>query len=194
MPEFIFEAEGEQAELPAGDQDENQEQEQTQEPESKFIDAPEVAEIAHDLLEEHHGHLAEARVYYLFRLGPWASKGDVVLGKAYKVSDRDKYLHGYDFLIVINKDYWPALTEEQRVALVDHELCHCSRGEDTSDGYPKWEIRNHTVEEFVEVIRRHGLWKEDVKRFIEVGIEANRQLTLYDIQPQIPERRVASGE
>ncbi|MDQ7790047.1 MAG: putative metallopeptidase, partial [Clostridia bacterium] len=157
MPGFTVSSGDQEAALPVDGEEQGQEQDEVQEPESKFVDAPEVEKIAHDLLEEHHGHLAEARVCYLFRLGPWASKGDVVLGKAYKVSDRDKYLHGYDFLIVINKDYWPALTEDQRVALVDHELCHCSRGEDTSDGFPKWEIRNRTVEEFVEVIRRHGL-------------------------------------
>ncbi|MDQ7790437.1 MAG: putative metallopeptidase, partial [Clostridia bacterium] len=121
MPELVVGAAGEQGEFPADEQDELQEQEeeQTQEPEGKFTEAPEVAEIARDLLNEHHGHLAEARICYLFRLGTWVSKGDVVLGKAYKVSDRDKYLHGYDFLIIVNKDYWPALTEDQRVALVD---------------------------------------------------------------------------
>lgn len=158
---------------------------------SKFVNAPDVEKIARALIGKYHSHLVEARIKYLFRRGAWKSKGDNVIGKAYMASERDRYLHGYDFLIVMNHEYWPMLTPPQREAAVDHELCHCSRGMDTGDGYPTWETRGHTVEEFTEIIRRHGLWREDVRQFIEAGVEATRQLTIYDTNDD--ERRVASG-
>lgn len=150
---------------------------QAEEKEQKFFDAPEVKEIAHELIPRHHPHLVEARIKYLFRRGNWTSKGRTRLGQAVKVSERDRVIHGYDFVVIINYDYWPALDEDQRRALVDHELCHCERNED-AQGNPKWNIRAHDVEEFQEIVRRHGLWKPDLQQ-LERVMKARRQVELF---------------
>lgn len=85
-----------------------------------FLDAPQIEEIASKILGNHHTHLAGARIKYIFREGAW-SKG----GMACKVNSRDKYLHGYDFLIIINKEFYDALDAVSKKALIDHELSHC---------------------------------------------------------------------
>lgn len=73
------------------------------------------------------------------------------------------------FVIEIASDMWGTddelgnrfgLSDAQRVALVDHELCHCTVNE---DGVPT--LLHHDVEEFGQVVERHGLWKPDLAWF-----------------------------
>lgn len=75
------------------------------------------------------------------------------------------------FVIDIALDTWGyddddghriGLSDAQRVALVDHELCHCA----VHEGNLK--MRAHSIEEFSAIVRRHGLWKPDVEWFAEV--------------------------
>ncbi len=142
---------------------------------SKFTVAEEVQEIAAGLINGIHDRLAEARIIYLFRSGDWKSKGKVVLGKASKVPEQWQYLTGLDLVVTINKVAWPALSARQRVALVDHELCHFEKDVDDG-GDPKWLLVGHDVEEFTGVIQRHGLWSRDVENFVSEA----RQLRLFE--------------
>jgi len=73
------------------------------------------------------------------------------------------------FVIEIALDIWGedidgerfGLTDAQRVALVDHELCHCQVDEEE---FTPW-VRPHSIEEFTEIVDRHGLWEPDLERF-----------------------------
>lgn len=141
----------------------------------KYARAEEVKKIAAKLIPEHHGHLAEAKALYLFRKGTWNAKGKTVLGKAYAVPEQWAYISGIDLLIVINHEAWQALTDRQRVALVDHELSHFTR-EDNPSGDPVWGTTSHDIEEFSGVVQRHGLWAKDVENFFA----AAKQMTLSD--------------
>lgn len=147
----------------------------------KFAPAPEVEFEARVLIEVYHERLAQARIKYLFRTESWTSKGRTVYGKASKASERDRAIHGYDFIIVINRGVWRDMTPDQRKALVDHELSHCILTENGS-----WGIADHDVQEFKQVIDRHGLWAPDLKGFAE----AVRQ---HQIQ-MFAEEDVARGE
>lgn len=120
---------------------------------SKFRVAEEVQKIAAELITSVHGHLAEARIVYLFREGDWKSKGKVTLGRASRVPEQWQYLTDYDLVVTINEDAWPALSDRQKMALVDHELCHFEKGIDAA-GNPKWCLVSHDVEEFTGVIKR----------------------------------------
>jgi Putative phage metallopeptidase len=76
---------------------------------------------------------------------------------------------GYDqapdmFVVEIAFDAWEVLTERQRVALVDHELCHLVI-EGTETGEIVRRIKGHDVEEFQVVAERHGAWKPDLADF-----------------------------
>lgn len=146
-----------------------------EQPEPKFGDAPEVEEIARVLIPRHHSHLVEAKIRYLWRYGKWESQGQTTLGKCYRLSARDEFLTGHNFLIMINWPAWQASTPEQRTALVDHELSHAGMDED-KDGNPRWVTVPHDVEEFAAIIERHGLWKPDVERFGKVAARKVNQL------------------
>lgn len=140
--------------------------------------ADDVKAIADELVPQYHQHLANQVVLYVFRSKASESNGVVELGKAKRVTGLNAYLayrefldeEGIEdvapasfFLIEIAHDWWPKLEPWQRVALVDHGLCHCS---------PEETIRAHDVEEFREVIERHGLWRPVLKAFAESAAEA----------------------
>ncbi|MHB9144703.1 MAG: putative metallopeptidase [Symbiobacteriia bacterium] len=161
--------------------------------------APEVEEIAREVIRQYHGHLLGAHIAYAKRSGTWTSKRELVLGRAVKVSDRDKFFHGYDFLLIVNADEWRRLTPDQRTALVDHELCHCQRATnadgdyaETKDGKPIWTIGGHPVEEFPEIADRHGAWSPALKQIGKIlkRVAIEGQATLEDLTAQ----QIADGQ
>lgn len=157
----------------------------------KYWKARHVAEIAEELIPQYHQHLEESEILYLFRSEHTEENGKVKLGKARKVSGlnaylaRQSYIEGANLaqntenylgdkriglddpgskvfaepllIVEIAHDVWSGLTVEQRVALVDHELSHFG-----PDG-----MRSHDVEEFRDVIERHGLWTPDLEAVAE---------------------------
>lgn len=145
-----------------------------------FRPAPAVKVIAERLIADHHKDLAEAepRIEYVFRDKAAKSAGKSVWGRARKVSGLNAYLAGdMDevpadddedltlFAIEIAEDIWAQLDEQQRIALVDHELCHLQITE--KDGRLVLGLKHHDLEEFRAVIERHGLWRDDVEEFTQ---------------------------
>ena len=143
-----------------------------------YTRAPEVALIAKQLIEDvpEHQDLDAAHIEYVWRDQHAKEKGRAVLGKARKVSGLNGYLiNGGDlFVIEIAEDTWKQLDEKQRIALVDHELCHL-RVDFDDDGEPKLSLRGHDLEEFAGIVERHGLWASDVAAF---GSAVAEQLVL----------------
>lgn len=136
--------------------------------------ASEVARIATKLIADHHIDLCDVRIEYVFRDEAAKKNGKVVFGTARKVSGLNAFLatgevdeagiqHGdADFYVIeIAEDEWQELTQAQRIALVDHELCHCQVEWD-DDGAPTLKMRPHDLEEFREIVDRHGLWEPGV--------------------------------
>lgn len=167
--------------------------------------APEVERIAGEIIasEIEHEHLRQARILYLFRRGAWTSKGKTVYGKAKKVTGELAFVAQqllarqigeqiekgeppaftgssrplqYDFVLEINRETWPNLTDLQRKAIIDHELCHC-----LIDTKGKTSITGHDVEDFGSVIRRYGLYMQDLKAFGKAVRQAPDQMTLDDL-------------
>ena len=118
----------------------------------------EVIEMAQEIIEQYHPHLENAKVGFIFKDKAGKSGGRVVLGQASKVSEKQQAAGlDLDFLIWLAKDYWDTMTSHKRMALIDHELCHCEY--DEIDGAS---IRGHDVEEFGDIIDRYGLWRNDL--------------------------------
>jgi len=145
----------------------------------------EVYGLLEELRAAYHPHLAEAKIVLAWRRG-WrpTREGLLKLAKARKVGPLDKQLHGFDFVIELNDEVWHEadFSREQKAALLDHELCHCSvklddygEPETTDDGRPAWCIRKHDVEEFSEVVARHGLWRYELERFARAALEAQKR-------------------
>lgn len=165
-----------------------------------FKEATEVKEIAEDIIDKYHPHLQDAKdvIGYYFREGSsaWA-------GKAKKCTAFERFVTGKMLFVFINSDAWNAMKHDQRVALVDHELCHFSRKSiqdvdpktgkwieiyDPADKAESWSIREHDVEEFSDIIKRHGLWDTGIEKFAAAVREADYQMSLEDVERE--ERRV----
>lgn len=152
-------------------------------PEKHAGKKPEPYRVMEKIKKEHHPDLHDAKIAMAWRLEKKAdADGHLWLGQAKKGSDLDRAMHGFDFVILLNKEVWSVFSSEQKEALVDHELCHCAISCDT-DGDPKlddqgrkvWRIRRHDLEEFKEVYERHGAWKSDIRDFVAARIEADSQ-------------------
>jgi hypothetical protein len=144
---------------------------------TEYFPAPELGTLAMEIIEEHHSHLVEADIGYYYRSGTWTRKGNTVYGTAQKPSGLLKAVTGHDFIIVINGEVWPFLKPEKQTALLDHELQHCCRGEDDEYGNPTWYTQGHDFEDFIAIIRRHGLWTDELAS-IPVADQTYRQTTL----------------
>lgn len=144
---------------------------------TNYAPAPEVKEIAEQLIPLYHPHLSGARIEYVFTDKVTKRANKEVWGTMRKVSNLAAYLAGDQqsrqqgvteefFVMTITEPIWEDLEEDKREALVDHELCHAMLQIDKK-GDPKLSILPHDLEEFTAIVKRHGLWREDVKRFAE---------------------------
>lgn len=139
------------------------------------------------LINEKHEHLKDAKIAIAWRFG-WTQDADgrLKLGQVKKGSDLDREMHQHDFVILLNHEAWNrgGLNEEQRLAWVDHQLCHCqvvvdANGEPKTDeqGRTVWRIRKHDIEEFQDIVARHGLYSGDLEKFAQAGLnDADRPL------------------
>jgi hypothetical protein len=136
------------------------------------VKAEQPAALALAMIPLLHRHLQDARIACLF-VQDKREKQKVRLGHAAKTSSKVRFLADVDYLIEFNWTAWRNLTAAQRVALVDHELCHCAGRDDKG----KWVERAHDVEEFTAIVGRWGLWKDDVRQFANV---VAKQLEILD--------------
>jgi Putative phage metallopeptidase len=149
----------------------------------EYSPAPEVENVARDLIHLYHEHLATVRIDYVFATEALKEKGKIVWGRAKKVGGLNAWLaskdQGYDastpeefFVIEIHRGTWLQIDAKCRKALVDHELHHLDVDLDTN----KLSIRPHDLEEFTSIVRRYGLWHADVEMFVRAAREKERGL------------------
>jgi hypothetical protein len=162
-------------------------------------EAADAQKLAQPLIAAHHGHLRDARITFLFTTQKRRKCDRVRLGSAAKLSALQRYWSslaetdtpsvqaGYDFLILIDHEEWGFMKPEQREALVDHELCHCWRYvKETKKGtQERWGLRGHDVEEFTEIIARHGPQWREVREFIEVAAQQLPLPTATEREPAL---------
>jgi hypothetical protein len=130
-----------------------------------------------DIVREHHDELHEtkARIALAWNMA-WQPDvdGRLTLGKCKKASDLDRELAAFDFVIVLNMEFWQSadVKDWQRRALLDHELCHATvkldeAGDPVIDerGRTVFRTRKHDIEEFSQVVARHGCYKRDLEHF-----------------------------
>lgn len=151
-----------------------------------FRDAPAVEEVAGVLIRAHHGHLRDSKIRYLFRVGDWSKGGKECWSGTTLLSGATAHVAAdVDAIVMVNAEVWEALREDQREALVDHELSHLEpNASDAGNivtnpvtGRPMLRTVAHDVEEFAAVIERHGLWRPDLEMAGE-AIRA-RQVSMF---------------
>lgn len=156
--------------------------------------------VAQRLIENYHPHLIDIKIAYVFKgeetdAVPVPSKS----GKAVKYAQAglvpEKYQlladQDYKFIIEFSRPIWDRLTLQHQEALIDHELCHCRNT--LEDGCY---MADHDVEEFRQILVRHGFWRESLRLFIESAQplfdQPGLQMTLRS--PQGAAVSVAYGE
>jgi len=117
---------------------------------------------------------AKLRVVYRKKL---SDRDRTRLAQASRVGGKLNFFSGLDLLIEVNWEEWKFLSDERKIALIDHELCHFSLEID-DEGKKKYVLLSHDIEEFRAIVDRWGLWKPDVQRFA-VSIERGRQLDIF---------------
>lgn len=133
--------------------------------------------------KESHDHISEALVALAWRHRVKSDKDGILkLGQCLKNSGVHREFAEYDFIIVLNKMAWDAFAKPQKLALLDHELCHIMPSEDKNGehqqddrGRKLFRARRHDIEEFSEIVKRHGLYKKDLERFAEVVAKKQAQ-------------------
>ena len=159
-------------------------------------------ELMAEIRAELHFDVAEAKIALAWRKGTKPNAdGKIVLGRCVKASDLQRELFDYDFVIVLNKEFWedPEFDRAKKLALLDHELCHAARAVD-ADGdtgvdtknRPVWRQRGHDVEEFEEIVTRHGVWKRDLERFAE-AIAKRKKSPLFAEEIPTPQSSLADN-
>ena len=68
----------------------------------------------------------------------------------------------YQFILEIGYDLWVALEDSDRLALIDHLLCHITAEENQQNGEMNYAMRTPDVSYFSEEIERHGNWKKEI--------------------------------
>jgi hypothetical protein len=150
---------------------------------------PSVISTAQEIIQKYHPDLMEALIGFVFRSEAGKSLNKFIVAKACKVDRKLRPFldDDYHFFIWIDQETWERISTEQRQALIDHELCHCTM----LDMEPKF--RAHDIEEFRVILDRWGLWNYDLVSSQKELLKASRQLTLpLDESPRVsalsPER------
>lgn len=153
---------------------------------------PTEYKLCDKLVTEHHSELKDARIALAWCTS-WRADvdGRITLGQCKRASDLDRELKPYDFAILLQKDFWTNVnvSNEQRCALLDHELCHASIKLDPYNHEPiedergrkVYRLRKHDVEEFAEIAERHGTYKRDLETFAQALYRGQ-----HPDQPRLP--------
>lgn len=129
----------------------------------------------HELIEKHHSDLRNAKIALAWCTS-WKADvdGRMTIGKCRRASDLDRELSDFDFIILLSQTFCLYATDDQRRALIDHELCHAALktdkyGEPVEDerGRKVYRTRRHDLEEFACIVERHGTYKRDLALFAQ---------------------------
>jgi hypothetical protein len=88
------------------------------------------------------------------------------MGKCSKASQKLKFLTDLDYIVEVWKVAWDSADHATKKALLYHELLHIDPMR-KKDGSIMWGIRDHDVEEFLEVADKYGPWDHSLKTLME---------------------------
>lgn len=150
----------------------------------QWEDAPQVREIARRLIEDHHKHLEGMPLDYLFR--STAARGRGGVNRKYRIVTKgpldiaisaDPRWKSYSkiYLLEFPKTLWFRWTEDEQVANVDCCLSQLIAGK--SDNL---QVIDLSLTEIGRIIKRHGLFEEDLRLFAKSVVEFQHTLDLDD--------------
>lgn len=99
-------------------------------PTIKFLEAPEIKDIARQLITKFRDDLQNVNIGYVFKQKASKAEGSPVPGEAKTQNDLQKTLHGLEAVIVIGYDNWCTLDPDDKFRVVLEELEKLVRDED----------------------------------------------------------------
>jgi hypothetical protein len=144
---------------------------------SDYLAAPEIAGIAHRLIEhyiEDFWAIRHAKIDYLWKKKGGENLGRAKLGYLKKSGGELNYYSQKDYLCVLSADNCIGMNGYQITALVFHELKH--GGKDPEKG--KFIVNGHDFEGFRREVELFGWWKSDIAAMREAFVQAE-QLELF---------------
>ena len=112
--------------------------------------------------------LADANIKYLYKNQPVKKSGRTVVATIEHCGPKMVHLTGLDYIVQAGYEQWNHLTDDQKVAVVDHELAHCEIIEDEETGDIKYKLKDHDWADFTDVVTRHGMYLPDLEGLDEV--------------------------
>ena len=126
----------------------------------------EVQDSIRTLIGEAHPHLADIAddIIVIFREKASKKGGAPVLGKTGKAPALLSLLgeRQYKFIVELGADTWADLDGEQRIALLDHQLCYIGGEEDEKSGEMKYHLNEPDISYFSGEVDRRGHWRPDL--------------------------------
>jgi Putative phage metallopeptidase len=132
--------------------------------ELRILPCHEAESMARELIGKYHGHLANATILFLTTNQTRKRRGKMVEATSKKVDPLLQHFCKADFMVILDETHWMYLDEDRKRALVDRQLCYCGVNEKG-----RWVIWPTDVECFIGEVQRHGLWREDVRVFVEAA-------------------------
>jgi hypothetical protein len=119
------------------------------------------------LIGSHHPHLTDIcdDIVVIFKEKASRKAGcQPVLGKTSKASPLLSLLgdRKYQFIIELAADTWVKLTEEQQIALLDHQLSFIGGEEDEKTAEMKYHLTTPDISYFAGEVERNGYWRPDL--------------------------------
>ena len=148
--------------------------------------------LIHDMIStivvEHHPDLAEAKIAVAWHLSRKPDQdGRMSLGTTKLVGNLERELMEHDFVIVLVKEFWddPNVTDDQRQALLDHQLSRAARvlgkdGEPVEDERERKRYRlvKPDLQEFSAVVKRRGMYRKEIEKFYQ-ALQSAKQGNLF---------------
>jgi len=156
--------------------------------------APEdVIQNLDDIIDKHHEDLGDSHIQVWFKHGGWKSKSKTVFGKIQVMSDVFRRGMNCDAILYLNADMWKLFKQPQKNYLIDHFMYQLQTVTDrhgdskiAMDGRPLLTTVPHDFEGYVDIVKRHGVIMEDVKRLASAMKETN-QITIEEVGNEVKE-------
>lgn len=142
----------------------------------ELSEAESVESIAKSIMQTCHADLLTAHFLYVFVEKASKKSGRFVAATIKKASPSETYLfnlhtgNSLDFIMIVALDQWNDMDEATRRATIDHVLCRCVVVVN-DDGSRVYNLQEPTIQEFPEILRRHGAYTEALRDFVSVASE-----------------------
>ena len=147
----------------------------------EYIDGKPVQDVARKVIAKWHTDLDNPKILYLIDVETMKSRGFETLAKIRKATPVESHLNGgLDLVLIVSGPIWKAMTDEQKLALIDHELCHVELTSPESGEPGAYLLRGHDIEEFNVIVKRHGEWWPHVAAFNFVTRLSVTHLSRFD--------------